>query len=194
MDSKTKSFIFFFSFNLIIILIVIIFFISPNIFQIKRLSEAIYEERIRLESLYNQGLILKKVKEELNRVAPQTELLQNLFIFKGQELIFITALEELALKNKIEQEINLDISQQKEIEKDYKAIPLRLVLRGSFLEIFKYLLELERLDYYLNINSLHLESISKIPYRDRSSLDLYSSKGVGIQAIVSLLSYWREKP
>ncbi len=195
MNSKTKSFLFFLSFNIIIILIIIIFFISPDIFQIKRLSEAIYEERIRLESLYNQGLVLKKVREELNRITPQAEVLQSLFIPKGQELVFITTLEELALKNKIEQEINLDLLQQKEIEKGYKVIPLRLVLKGNFLKILKYLLELERLDYYLNIDSLHLESISKTPYRDRLLSDLYSSsKESQIQAIISLLSYWRETP
>lgn len=190
---KTK---FFFTIIIILssILTIVVFAIWPNISRIKKLNHAIYEQRVRLEKLYVQGQLLRTTREELERVTPQLEILNNLFILKDGELEFITALEKIASQNKLEQKIELNLSQEKELEANYKAIPIRLVLKGDFLNTLKYLAEIERMDFYLNLGSLHLESLIKISSRDQiSPKKILSSSEEQIQTLISAEGYWQKE-
>ncbi|MCG2691067.1 hypothetical protein L6249_03335, partial [Candidatus Parcubacteria bacterium] len=118
------------------------------------------------------------------------EKLDRVFINQNQELAFITALEETANKNNINQNINLDLSSGAKNNK-YDKIPLKLTTQGNFINQFNYLRDLERLNYYLNIKSLDLSAgggASAYPPLDKI-ID-YGS-GANIKMVILADTYWK---
>ncbi len=178
---------------LIIISVVIIFGVWSNVLKIKKLSQTIFEQRVRLEKLYNQGQLLKKAREDLKQVSSKIEILDKSFVIKNEELKFITTLEELAAKNKLEQNIALNFSQQRNLKPGFNAVPFQLTLRGNFLNILKYLAETEKMDYYFNIESLSLENLVSQKNRTPSeNFSLSTNEKTSVQALISAESYWKE--
>ena len=75
--------------------IVVYFIILPTIRDIKKISDAVYQERVDLEKKYLRGQLLKKTIQDFEKIKPQQEKLAAAFIKEGEELEFITALERM---------------------------------------------------------------------------------------------------
>ena len=164
---------------MIIILSAIIVFIAyPTLREIKSLSQQIYDYRLYLEKLYLQGQLLKNITEELKEVEMDFEKLSKVLIGKNQELSFITCLEKIANENQLIQ--NLKINTAQELNKDnYKILPINISLQGDFFQLVKYLIELNKLDYYINIKNL---SINKIRGAENSKINI----------LIKANSYWEK--
>lgn len=139
--------------------IIIYLVILPTLFDIKKINETIYNERIGLEKKYIRGQLLKKTVEDFDKIKGQINYLSNSFLVIDKELEFITNLEKIASANSIEQTIALDINRIKKRE-NYKEIPITLEIQGNFIQTMSYLNDLEKLSYYITLDALKINAIS----------------------------------
>jgi len=170
-----------------IILSLIYLIVIPTITDIKKMGKEIEAQRLDLENKYIKGQSLKQLSENLKKIEPQLNKLDNIFINQNRELEFITTLEGRAQINNVGQKINLASAQVIEGNdvQNYKKIPLQLFTQGSFLNQVNYLLNLEALDYYINIKSIELYPISANPINnDTANL-------ANIAMLISAETFWK---
>lgn len=171
--------------NLTLFLIVgaiVIFAIIPSIKNIKEMRKEIEGQKIDLEEKYQRGQSLKKLSENLKKIEPQLEKLNLVFISKNRELEFITTLEDIASREKIEQKINL-ASGQSGGDGAYQKMPLQLFTQGTFKNQMNYLLALETLNYYINIKNLELSAAPLPPGA--------AKQDVNISMMITADTYWK---
>ncbi|MFA6306305.1 MAG: type 4a pilus biogenesis protein PilO [Patescibacteria group bacterium] len=142
---------------LIVILSLIYFIVIPTVREIKAMGQSIEAQREDLEKKYIKGQSLKQLTKNLNEIEPKLELLDQIFINKNRELEFITSLEDKAENNQISQKINLSPPQATKSQ-DFQKIDLQLSTTGKFTKQLKYLIDLESLNYYINMKTLELSS------------------------------------
>lgn len=140
---------------LIIILSLIYFIVMPTIKEIKAMGNAIEAQREDLEKKYVKGQSLRQLTENLSKIEPKLELLDQIFINKNRELEFITGLENEASKNQVSQKINLNAPQKAE-NQNFQKTSLQLFTKGGFVKQLRYLMDLEHLSYYINVKLLEL--------------------------------------
>jgi len=140
---------------LVVLLSLIYFIVIPTVREIKTMGDSIDAQREDLERKYIKGQSLKKLTENLNKIEPKLELLDQIFINKNRELEFITSLENKANKNQISQKINLK-SPEKTENQNFQKTDLQLFARGGFIKQLQYLTDLEQLNYYINVKLLEL--------------------------------------
>lgn len=168
----------------------IYFIVLPAMKDIKEIGAQIESQRTDLDKKYYKSKNAKQSTKSLKAIEGDVEKLDRVFIGKNQELAFITALEETANKNNINQNINLDLSSGAKNNK-YDKIPLKLTTQGNFINQFNYLRDLERLNYYLNIKSLDLSAgggASAYPPLDK--IINYDS-GANIKMVILADTYWK---
>jgi len=139
----------------LVILSLIYFIVIPTIKEIRVMGDAIEVQREDLEKKYIKGQSLKRLTENLNKIEPKLELLNQIFINKNRELEFITSLENKAGKNQINQKINLSAPQKAE-NQNFQKTDLQISTKGVFNKQLQYLMDLESLGYYINVKLLEL--------------------------------------
>ncbi|MFH1583011.1 MAG: hypothetical protein ABIB72_01685 [Candidatus Falkowbacteria bacterium] len=142
---------------LVIILSLIYFIVIPTIKDIKTMGQTIEAQREDLEKKYIKGQSLRQLTENLSKIEPNLELLDQIFINKNRELEFITSLENEANKNQVSQKINLNAPEKAE-NQNFQKTSLQLVTNGGFIKQLKYLMSLENLRYYINVKLLELST------------------------------------
>jgi len=147
----------------IIIGAIIYTIIIPVMSDIKKISATITDQKVDLERKYRRGQLLRKTVENFERVKPRKERLTSIFMRQGEELDFITTLEQIAEKNRLDQKIRLQIDNPAD-----RVIPLGLVVQGSYNQIMNYLADLEKLDFYYNVSALSLTASGPIDSLGRS--------------------------
>lgn len=168
----------------------IYFIILPAMKDIKEIGAQIESQRTDLDKKYYKSKNAKQSTKSLKAIEGDVEKLDRVFIGKNQELAFITALEETANKNNINQNINLDLSSGAKNNK-YDKIPLKLTTQGNFINQFNYLRDLERLNYYLNIKSLDLSAGGGAnAYPPLDKIINYDS-GANIKMVILADTYWK---
>lgn len=143
---------------LLVIFCLLYFIVVPTVLDIKKMNNEIEKQRIDLETKYIKGQSLKKLSENLESIEPKLELLNQIFINKNRELEYITALENRASANGLSQKINLS-SPEAAGEQNFQKAGLQLLAAGAFSKQFKYLMDLEALNYYTNIKQLEFSPI-----------------------------------
>jgi len=180
--------IIFFIFFLIFIFFIFFFCICPSVKKIKEIRKEINVQRIDLEKKYLKGQNFKKVFEKLKKIDEKIKMLDKVFINKNDSLKFVTTIEDVAEKNNITQKINLASFNQ--IEGNYyKEIPLQFFSQGSFSDQIKYLIDLESLDYYINIESIDITS-SQQGKNNFNNLDL-ELKENNVNIMILANTYWK---
>lgn len=145
---------------------VVMLVIIPTIHDIKKISQAVYEERVDLERKYRRGQLLRETIKEFEKFQPQQGKLMDTFIVRGQELAFITTLEQIARQNNVTQDIQISFPEA-DNEKTFSEAPLTLSAQGSFSQIVEYMNNLERLNIYLIFSSLKMTAAGT---QDRADL------------------------
>ena len=152
----------------IISVIIISLIIIPTIKEILSLKNNITETQKFLEHQYEKTQRMRRSVHSLDGIIEQTKKFLNTTIQEGNELKVITELEKLAANNNIDQNLKAQKIDPKEIKglpsEEEKSLPPILKKRayytfsfsntGSFANHVNYLKEMEKLPYYLNINSL----------------------------------------
>lgn len=142
---------------LIIIVAATVFLIMPAIKNIKEIGENIKSRRLDAEEKYLKGRSLKALSNNLKKIEPEINNLDKIFIEQSQALELVTALEKIAEKNNVSQKINLATNQKVDYS-DYQKMPLQILTHGNFINQLNYLINMENLNYYINIKILELAS------------------------------------
>lgn len=127
----------------------------PSIKIIKQLSDQIYEQRIELEQMYQKGKILKKTLHEYEQIKPIIPSLSRVYLTRGNELEFITSLEELATTSGVIEDKKLAAPDPKKVT---NQLQYQLQISGDLKGFIRYLAALEALDFYVNINTVRLST------------------------------------
>lgn len=123
---------------------VVIFAVAvPSVRAIVELRGKIEQERVRLEVAAAKAAAYRGSASRLAEVNAQLPPLEKAFLARGGEVQFFTALEKLARTNSVSSTISVG---QDQTVKEVRALPLDLKLQGTFLNFFRYMLGLERLD------------------------------------------------
>lgn len=176
----------------LIIFCLIFFIVIPTIQDIKTMGGAINEQMVDLEKKYIKGNSLRQLTEDLKKIEPKLDLLDQIFINKNRELEFITTLENEANNSRIAQKINLsspDTAEKKEFQKN----SLQLLAQGNFDRLLKYLINLESLSYYINIKLLEITPIGgggKTAVNNQDTAATESGAG-NLNMLIDADTYWK---
>src|SRR3989338_8134552 len=121
--------------------------IWPTRNRMKELHVAINEQRVELDKIYQQGKSLKIALQQYQQVKPKISILSSVYVKPGGELDIITAMENIADQQNVQQEIKTSASP----DQNTKTLPLQLQTTGSFNNIVSYLTALEAMDYYCRL-------------------------------------------
>jgi len=154
-----KNIILFLTISCAGILAIIFFVILPTTKKIKDISQKIYDLRLDVEKKYVSGQNLRRTIEKFKELKKKSSNFSNIYVEKNQELKFIERLEGIAANNNLKQEINIKesvvISDEIHIEiKDVQTMDLTLILNGDYINILKYLYDIRKLSYCINIKSV----------------------------------------
>jgi Tfp pilus assembly protein PilO len=166
--------------------------VLPTINEIKNLRKNIISKKIELEETLIKERNMSKLNEKVKIIEPKLEELNNIFINENKELEFITTLEGVAINNNVKQTINL-MTESAIAENGYKKIPLNLSVTGNFINVVKYLTEIESLNYYIDIKNFNISSENK--KIDGSLLSISSEvlnlNNSEVQLNISGFSFWK---
>jgi len=158
MNFRTKMIYFLLASFIGLVSVLFIVFV-PAIKDINYISHSIILEKEDLESKYQRGLLLKKIKNTLHGMQEEKITIDQLYIEMGKELEFVDAIEKEASKNNISLTLQLNT---KDIvtNRNIQILPIGMILKGDFIQILSYLYELEKQSYYLNISSIDITNTS----------------------------------
>jgi len=156
MTGVKKNFIFPILTIIAVLVIVVVFIIHPNLTKITTISQAIITERIDLENKLSFGINLNKVQRDLEDTAGLEKELEQIYIKKGQELDFITRLENLAEIDGVNVNIDYADFSGKTISQNIRAIPLTINFSGDYKNIVNFFQSLETLKNYYNLDLIVL--------------------------------------
>ena len=140
---------------LIALLGIVIFIVVPAVRDIKNLNQKIIDQRTLLESRYEKRLSIKNAIRNFNSLQPQVpDLVKSIYLNPGNEIEFITSLEALADKNRVSQTVNFDNKGGDTSSQTAKKVPVEILLNGEYVNIVRYIQDLEKLDFYLIITSI----------------------------------------
>ena len=133
-----------------------IFVIYPAFHKILIIKTEINQEKDRLEKKLSMGLNAKKIKEELEAVESSLPELDKTLIKKGDELLILTTIEDLAAKNKIIlNTVKPDFNGQTIGSGIYKT-SIEINAAGNFNDLLLFLNSLDSSAFYLVTDQLTL--------------------------------------
>ncbi len=135
------------------------FIILPTIQDIQGINDSIQRERIDLEKKYLRGQLLNKTIDDFDRVKDRKGLLMTAFIIEGEELAFITQLEQIAEQNQVTQSLKLATEERRQpSNRTYSVLPLTIELTAPFTQTVNYLHDVETLPFYINTGSISISN------------------------------------
>lgn len=140
-------------FNILIIFGLVYLVILPAIDNLQQNKMMINDKKNELEVKSFQMVDIKSYFNEYKNIESQLFILDNILLNQEKSLNFINDLDQIAVKNNVIAKINLLQNKSKEISL-YNRIPIVFSVEGDFSNLIKYLVDLETLDYYINIGSL----------------------------------------
>lgn len=143
---------------LVMSILIIFFVITPSIYDINAFNDRIQIERISIENKYTNRRNIKNVIADLKYVNDGINDIKDTFIINKDQIVnFISKLENIANNNNVIQDIKIT-PQNIGKEKLAQKYPLHIILSGDYINILKYLNDIERSDIYLTIESIDINS------------------------------------
>ena len=168
-QKKTLTLILTFS---LLSLIIVIFVIFPTMKNIVKQEKETVELRIFLEKRQERATRLRSSLKKISLIKATANLYPARLFAHGQELMLITLLESTATKNNVTQKItssNLDQANNQQIN-------LRLNVAGNYNNVLNYVLDLEKLDYFIVVRRLEFSQYNntqnRVPATTQASLNL----------------------
>jgi hypothetical protein len=197
---KKNKDLFYIIFLVILIVVTVILFIIPNTKKLSLITDEVMKNQSRLEQLQKSG---HNKMEALNNYYSVKEGLPNLKDItpkRGEELAFITNLENFAEQNNLNQEINIYLENNEDNQQglslagpgdkiEKKSLPFQLILDGSYYNILSFLRDLELSEYYLNIEKIQITQ-SNLTFKSFFTEEMINSQN-NIRASINGISYWQ---
>ena len=158
--STTKKIIIIITITLVVIASILLLVILPTIRDIQEINKEILFEKKGLETKFLSGQYYTKVYQDFKAIEPEINKIQGVYIKKGEELKFITDIENISDAHGLEQKITRLNAITDNDKKNLETLTLDIRLTGGFTQIMNFLSDLESLKYYFNIFNLSLFSTS----------------------------------
>ncbi len=188
----------------IIIFITLMFFclallwwiILPTTSNIKQYSKQVMEEKNNLFKLLKQGQSVIENKKNLKQLGTEINNLDKVWLQTGNELSFITDLENIAKKYNLKQTIIFDNTKMTTLtgSTNINKIPIELKISGELNNIMQYINQLEMLDYYISINTIDIHNQKNINKKFPSQInndEITPEKNI-ISMDISGITYWKK--
>jgi hypothetical protein len=133
----------------------------PSALATRRIRAEIDEAKIALDQRVAMFRYIRQSSSNLEDAKRRLAVLADMAVHEGRELDFITTLEGIAQASDIEQTINLNTANQKEISLWEKEIPLQLTVMGEYDDFRSYLNAIEGLNYAVIVRSVNMISQSR---------------------------------
>lgn len=165
-----------FGVNITIILLIVLlsgtlFFSVRTILDIRALNRSIYQKRVELETKYQQGLSLKKTREELDGSKERLDKISDIILKTEDTLEFINDIEKTAEIYNVTHVLKLTEFNKPQIP---TPEPLQISFSGSLSNVLKFIQALDKKSYYISINKISL-----------------NKQGTEISALVDGNIYWQ---
>jgi hypothetical protein len=134
--------------------------VLPTLLSIHTLREDIGSTQLQMERQYQQRQALRETTANLQAIRGIAGTLNRYAIREGDELRFIQSLENIAGRHGIEQDIQLETANQKDLTAWEKVVPLTITLKGAFPDVLRYLRDAETLNYDLQLDALQFTELS----------------------------------
>jgi cell division protein FtsL len=134
--------------------------IFPKYRAISRVNKSITEARTQLELKYEKTKRLHKSQISLAAVQKIVDVAYGRLLKRGQELQFILALEDLAERLNLSQNLNLAPTPRR-LQKGLAAFGLDISVTGHFRNLLEYLEALEKNQYPMSVADLEFSSSDK---------------------------------
>jgi hypothetical protein len=167
----TKQKIIIVSISMLAISFVLVFFLLiPNINKVKNLYLDFSNQKTEVRGLIKSGATSLSLSKQIELLDNDLTNLQNSLLISGREIEFIQFLENLAREYNIEQDIDLNSAKISNNQPLFRSADLLLTAQGSFYNLLRYIVALEKNAYYININSISL-FVDKEPVKATSFPD-----------------------
>lgn len=133
------------------------FLILPTVRDVNAIRNDLALEQERLESRYRQGLLLKRLRDDWEKIGSDVGILDTAVLRHDMSIPFITRLESLANEYLVTHRLTLPLLEKKEQAKDV-ATPFSLQWDGTWESMLRMLVAIEREPYYLPIETIHATS------------------------------------
>ncbi len=156
--SKKKKLVIISSISIIILTLLVLFIIKPVILKLENSSGTILGKKAELESLTQKETVLPRQEKELENLKDKLPKILRAIPAQDEVINFIIDLEQIAHKNNVTQSINIKegTAKAEKEEEGLRESVFKLTLAGSFPDIINYIINLENLEYYADINSLNI--------------------------------------
>lgn len=162
----------FISILIIVIAASIIFLIYPLKNKIAEVKNQIDEQKITLEIIKNKSENVSARQKDYEAILDKKSALDNMIISSANQLNLFKDIEDLAQRNNLAQNYNLDAPGAK----NAGELIMNIQLEGDYLKILEYLKGLETLNYYIKIVSLDFA---------------VSAAGEQVSAALQAKTYWQ---
>lgn len=136
----------------LVFIIIIATLLYPLYNKIILLNQEIHDQRIKLAIYQQQRANLDKNRQDYNKIKNDIVNISRIFIDKEQILDLVDILETVAINNSITQNINLKTINQLESS---DSMDIEITIAGSWTNFITYLGDLEKIEYYLNLNDMN---------------------------------------
>lgn len=121
-----------------------VFLLMPTLREIGRLSDKIIQAHSELEAQYLNRKNLLSSAEKVKTIRETTRPLAGQFLQPERELDFITAVEEIAAKNGVEERMILSDNDDSKASKELK-VGFDITLNGPWRSVLQTMVEIERM-------------------------------------------------
>jgi Tfp pilus assembly protein PilO len=170
---------------LIIAIAILVFFgINPIFSQINQISQKIQETQFILSEFDQQKKYLESLENDSEKIEKENIALSQVLIEPQNIVNFIIALERIAdiTENQMEisviapkKENTLNASTQQSVTKDeFYNVPFNLSLEGKFNSLMDFLVLLENMEYYVDVDSINIEAATEqVQLENREMIERY---------------------
>lgn len=148
-----------------------------SIRDIKEINSDIAEQIQLANDLLARGQTINKLNSDIEKITPFLEKFDTIFIEPENQLAFIISLEELAEKQGVTAELSL-ADLPKDSKTETVSVPLTMLVSASFPELVSLLVELQKLNYYINIKTISLQSGT-------------GGAGADLTSVLRSITYWQ---
>jgi len=171
--------------------------------QIRELNREMTRRKVILEQLYEQGQSTKKIANDVERIQKFIPLLNRAFLYRGDELAFITTMEASAASRSLVHTLTFSEVSKKDArgERGTVEIPISITVGGAYRNVMLFLSDVDRMPFYVNVKTITMGGNAPIQLLQtsgaRSAPIVAQTKGAGddgqIYATIEATTYWREK-
>lgn len=164
--------------------------VKPAVSSVRRNKHEIDYQKQKLSELLVEGQSVVENQKNLAVVQVGIGEIDKVWLSLGNELKFITDLENAAKQSGVEQVINFDNTKTSGAT-EIKTIALELEVRGELPGIMSYIYALEALDYYINISRVEINALRAGAGKQFANQIEEEQEGAQLSVHLSGTTYWK---